>query len=73
VIKLFKEIKMGSKPERQNQHFRRLMAKIRKFEKQGKSVEKLKKELSYAIGDVERPKFKTGRDADPRLRKRYNS
>ena len=64
---------MGSKSERQNQHLRRLMAKIRKFEKQGKSVEKLNKELAYVAGDAERPKFKTGRDADPRLKKRYSS
>ena len=60
----------GSKAQRQNQYVRNLMAKIRKFKKQEKSVEKLEKELSYAIGDEKRPDFKTGRDADPRFRKR---
>ncbi len=63
----------GSKAKRQNQHMRRLMAKIKKFERQGKPVEKLKKELAYVVGDQERPEFKTGRDADARLRKRYTT
>jgi len=63
----------GSKAKRQNQHMRRLMAKIKKFEKNGKPVEKLKKELAFVVGDAERPVFKTGRDADPRLRKRYSN
>ena len=63
----------GSKPQRQNQYMKRLMAKIRKFEKQGKAVEKLKKELAFVVGDAERPKFKTGVDANSRLKKRYSS
>ena len=60
---------MGSKPQRQNQHIRRLMKKIKKFEKKGWSTEGLNKELAYASGDETRPEFKTGRDADPRLKK----
>ena len=60
---------MGSKPQRQNQHMRRLMAKIKKFEKRGKSTDGLKRELAYSVGDESRPEFKTGRDADPRLKK----
>lgn len=63
---------MGSKPERQNQHARRLMSKIRKFEKNGKKTEGLKKELGYAMGEMDRPAFRTGRDADPRLRKKFS-
>lgn len=62
----------GSKAQRQNQHVKRLMSKIRKFKKKEKSVEKLEKELAYALGDAERPSFKTGRDADARLRKRWS-
>ena len=62
---------MGSKAQRQNQHMRKLMAKIRKFEKRGKSVEKLKKELAYTVGDTPRPDFKTGQAADPRLKKKF--
>ena len=63
---------MGSKPQRQNQHMRRLMSKIRRFEKKNKSVEGLKKELAYTVGDEDRPKFKTGREVDPRLKKKYS-
>jgi len=63
----------GSKSQRQNQHVKKLMAKIRKFKKNNKSVAGLEKELGYMMGDAERPSFKTGRDADPRLRKRRNS
>tara|TARA_R110001583_G_scaffold21333_12_gene81070 strand:- start:1267 stop:1458 length:192 start_codon:yes stop_codon:yes gene_type:complete len=63
---------MGSKSERQNQHLKRLMSKIKKFEKNGKSVEGLKKELGYAVGETKRPVFKTGREADPRLKKKYS-
>ena len=62
---------MGSKSQRQNQHLRRLMAKIRKFEKRGKSTDGLKRELAYAMGDEARPEFKTGREADPRLKRAY--
>ena len=64
---------MGSKAQRQNQHMKRLMAKIKKFKKKNKSVENLERELSYVVGDAKRPSFKTGRDADPRLRKRYTA
>ena len=61
---------MGSKSQRQNQHMRRLNSKIRKFEKKGKSTAGLEKELAYMLGE-ERPSHKTGREADPRLKK-YN-
>ena len=60
---------MGTKAQRQNQHARRLMQKIRRFESRGWNTEGLKKELSYCMGEVDRPPFKTGRDADPRLKK----
>jgi hypothetical protein len=64
---------MGSKPQRQNQHAKRLMSKIRRFEAKNKSVEGLKKELAHCMGEAERPSFKTGREADPRHRKKYLS
>ena len=60
---------MGSKAQRQNQHMRKLMAKIKKFEKKGKNTDGLQKELEFCIGDKPRPEFKTGREADPRLKK----
>ena len=63
---------MGSKAQRQNQHVRRLMSKIRKFEKAGRNTEGLQKELDYCMGETKRPPFKTGREADPRLKKRYS-
>ena len=59
---------MGSKAQRQNQHTRRLTNKIRKFEAKGKSTVKLEKELGYMMGE-ERPKHKTGREADTRLKR----
>jgi hypothetical protein len=59
---------MGSKSQRQNQHVRRLTSKIRKFEKRGKSTAGLEKELGYMMGE-ERPKTKTGRQADERLKR----
>tara|TARA_Y100000310_G_scaffold9417_1_gene9857 strand:+ start:35377 stop:35580 length:204 start_codon:yes stop_codon:yes gene_type:complete len=58
----------GSKAQRQNQHMKKLMLKIKKFEKQGKSVDKLKKELSFAVGEKDRPAFKTGKEADPKFK-----
>ncbi len=60
---------MGSKAQRQNQHVRRLMMKIKKFEAKDKDVTGLQRELAYCMGEEDRPKFKTGRDADPRLKK----
>lgn len=62
---------MGSKSHRQNQHVNRLMRKIEKFKKKNWNIEGLQKELSYATGEKERPEFKTGRDADPRLKRKY--
>lgn len=63
---------MGSKSQRQNQHAKRLMAKIKRFEKKNKNTEGLQKELDYVMGESKRPEFKTGRDADPRLKKRFS-
>jgi hypothetical protein len=60
----------GNKSQRQNQHVRQLSMKIKKFKAKGKDVTGLEKELDYMLGD-DRPKFKTGREADIRLRK-YN-
>lgn len=60
---------MGTKAQRQNQHARRLMSKIRRFEKKGRNTAGLQKELAYCMGETNRPEFKTGRDADPRLKK----
>lgn len=61
---------MGSKTERQNQHTRRLAAKIKKFKAKGKPTEKLEKELGYMGGET-RPAFRSGREADPRYKKRH--
>ncbi len=61
----------GSKSQRQNQHVRRLNMKIKRFKAKGKDVTGLEKELGYMMGD-DRPAFKTGRDADVRLKK-YNA
>ena len=58
----------GSKSQRQNQHVRRLNMKIKKFQAKGKDTTGLEKELGYMMGD-DRPTFKTGREADIRLRK----
>ena len=62
---------MGSKVQRQNQHKKHLERKIRQYEKAGKNTEKLQKEMSYATGAAARPEFKTGREADARV-KRYS-
>ena len=63
---------MGSKAQRQNQHLRRLMSKADRFKKAGKSTAGLEREIAFVTKDSERPAFKTGREADPRLKK-YNS
>lgn len=60
---------MGSKAQRQNQHIKRIEKKIKKKEKRGLPTDKLEQELEYLLGGAERPPFKTGRDADPRLKK----
>jgi hypothetical protein len=44
--------------------------KIAKFERQGKSVEGLKKALAIAEGQIENAGFRTGQAADPRFKKR---
>ncbi len=59
---------MGSKLQRQNRHVKRLESKIRRWKKKGKSTVGMEKELGYCMGET-RPEFKTGRDADPRLKK----
>ena len=64
---------MGSKAQRQNQHLRRLLSKIRRFEKAEKNVDGLQKELAFCMGETKRPEFKTGREADPRLKKKWVS
>ena len=56
------------KAHRQNRYTKWLEAKIRKFEKRGKSTEGLKKELGYMTGDP-RPTFKTGSEASPGKKK----
>jgi hypothetical protein len=53
---------MGTKAQRQNQHVKRLEAKIRKFKKRGKLTARLEKELGYMMGEP-RPAFKTGAQA----------
>ena len=60
---------MGTKAQRQNQHIKRLEAKIRKFKKRGKSTDGLEKELGYMSGEP-RPEFKTGAAANPSQRRR---
>jgi hypothetical protein len=62
---------MGSKAQRQNQHIKRLEKKIRKFEAKGWSISGLEKELGYMLGE-DRPAYKTGRDADARLKKTFS-
>jgi hypothetical protein len=59
---------MGTKAQRQNQHVKRLEKKIKKFEKKGWSVDGLKKELGYMMGE-ERPSFKTGYEANPKKKR----
>ena len=59
---------MGSKAQRQNQHMKRIERKMRQFQKAGKCTKGLTKELGYMMGES-RPEHKTGRDADPRLKK----
>ena len=63
---------MGSKAQRQNQHVRKLMSKIRRFEKANKDTAGLQKELSFCMGETKRATFKTGREADQRLKKKYS-
>ena len=62
---------MGSKAQRQNQHVKRLEKKMRKFQKAGKCTKALTKELGYMMGEP-RSDFKTGREADPRLKKTWS-
>jgi len=59
---------MGSKTQRQNQHVKRLEKKMRKFQKAGRCTKGLTKELGYVMGEP-RLEHKTGKAADPRLKK----
>ena len=56
---------MGTKAQRQNQHVRRLMMKIARFEKKGWSTKGLRRELGYCTGEFPRPPHKTGSEAAP--------
>ena len=60
---------MGNKLERQNQHARRLLMKIKKWKIKEKDTSGLEKELGYCTGELARPTFLTGRGSDPRLKK----
>ncbi len=60
---------MGSKAQRQNQYVRKLMMKINRHKNRGWNTEGLEKELAFCTGDKERGSFRTGREADPRLKK----
>ena len=62
----------GTKAQRQNQHMRKLIMKINRFNKREWNTAGLEKELAYCTGDADRPSFSTGRATDPRLKK-YNS
>ena len=65
---------MGSKLERQNQHQRNLMKKIRKFEKRGWDASGLQKELAYCTGELKREPFTTGHAAgDEKAQQRFLS
>jgi hypothetical protein len=44
------------------------MMKLKKFKTKGWKTEGLEKEISYCVGDEERPAFQTGRVADDRFR-----
>jgi hypothetical protein len=63
---------MGSKLQRQNQHRRRLMSKIKRWKAKEKDTTGLEKELGYSTGKLDRPTCRSGRDTDPRL-KRWKS
>jgi hypothetical protein len=61
---------MGSKVQRQNQHVKRIERKIRQYKAKSLSTENLEKELGFASGNADRPEFRTGREADPRIKKK---
>ena len=60
---------MGSKTQRQNQHVRRLAAKVKRHKAKGRDTSKMEKELEYCAGE-DRPAFKSGKDVDKRFKKR---
>jgi len=62
---------MGSKVQRQNRHVKRLDSKIRRWKKKSKNTDGLEKELGYCMGE-KRPEFATGKNSDPRMKKRWN-
>ena len=59
----------GSKLQRQNQHRRRLISKIKRWKAKGKDTVGLEKDLGHSSGKLDRPTFRSGRDCDPRLKK----
>jgi hypothetical protein len=59
----------GTKLQRQNQHRKRLMSKIKRWKVKEKDTTGLEKELGYSSGKLDRPTFRSGRDCDPRLKK----
>lgn len=61
---------MGSKVQRQNQYLRRLMMKRARHERRGLKTDGLDRQIAFMTGDKERPKMKTGREADPRFKRR---
>jgi hypothetical protein len=61
---------MGSKVQRQNQYLRRLEMKRARHERRGLKTDGLDREIAFLTGDKERPKMKTGREADPRFKRR---
>lgn len=61
---------MPSKAQRQNQYLSFLVKKKAKLQTRGRSTAGVEKEIAFMTGDKERPPFRTGRDADPRYKKR---
>ena len=59
----------GTKLQRQNQHRKRLVSKIKRWKTKGKDTTGLEKDLGYSSGKLDRPTFRSGRDCDPRLKK----
>ena len=54
---------MGNKLAKQNRYQKSLKSKIKRFENRGWSTERLKKELAYSTGEIDRASFATGHAA----------
>ena len=67
------KLQSGTKAQRQNQHMRKLMIKINRFDKRKWNTAGLKKELAYCTGDANRSSFPTGRATDPKLKKHHSA